>query len=111
MSKVSLKDISVFHPFVLVEPIEKQTEKTSNSGIVMPTQEENVIEARVVVSSFETLLPHDTVISPISGSGGSSQRLVQKGEVVFIKRFISYPIADTKYRFVHIEDIMGVKEK
>ena len=109
MNKASLKNISVFHPYILVEPLEKETEKTSGAGIITSLQDENVIEAKVIASSSQTLLNSNFSQSPTNGSGGSSQHFVQKGEIIFVKKFSSYPVDETNYRFVNVEDIMGVK--
>lgn len=94
MIKPAQKDISVFFPYILVEPVEDQKEKTPINGVYLPPEEEKILRVRVVVSSISS--NKSNIIPPL-----------RKGDIIYVKRFISYTIPGSKCRFVSEDDVMG----
>lgn len=83
-------NITSFYPYVLVRPIGKPEETTTKGGVYLPSLNEIAMEAEVV---------------SVSEDGDLSDLKV--GDRVFVKKYASFPIVSTDFRFVEEEDILG----
>lgn len=96
MSVPAIKDISVFYPYILVSPVKKEEEVSTDSGIYLPTNG-GLLEAVVVkLPTAKSYVPENNSPTP----------QLQEGKKVFVKRF-SYPISGSPYCFVEESDIFG----
>jgi len=80
--------ITSFYPYVLVRPIGKAEETTTKGGVYLPSLNELAMEAEVVA------VPEDVTD-------------LEVGDIVFVKKYASFPIVSTDLRFVEEEDILG----
>ena len=81
-------NITSFYPYVLVRPIGKPEETTTKGGVYLPSLNELAMEAEVVA------VPEDVID-------------LEVGDIVFVKKYASFPIVSTDLRFVEEEDILG----
>lgn len=86
-------NITSFYPYVLVRPIGKPEETTTKGGVYLPSLNEIAMEAEVV---------------SVSEDGDLSDLKV--GDIVFVKKYASFPIVSTDFRFVEEEDILGKRK-
>ena len=88
VSAQSENKITSFYPYVLVRPIGKPEETTTKGGVYLPSLNELAMEAEVVA------VPEDVAD-------------LEVGNIVFVKKYASFPIVSTDLRFVEEEDILG----
>lgn len=91
MSSAQLEiNITSFYPYVLVRPIGKPEETTTKGGVYLPSLNELATEAEVVA------VAEDGEVDDL-----------EVGDIIFVKKYASFPIASTDLRFVEEEDILG----